>query len=63
MSQEYNRKNGEERRVLKRGEREGREVSMAVIPGERDSSWRGVVDAMRSESGEDDDTRKATCVD
>ena len=48
---------------MKSGEREGREVSIAVMPGERDSSWRGVVDAMRSESGEDDDTRKATCVD
>lgn len=48
---------------MKSGEREGREVSIAVMPGERDSSWRGVVDAWRSESGEDDDTRKATCVD
>lgn len=53
MSQEYNRKNGEERRVLRRGEREGREVSMAVIPGERDSSWRGAVEAMWR--GEHDD--------
>lgn len=34
-------------------------MSIAVMPGERDSSWRGVVDALRS----DDDTRKAACVD
>ena len=30
---------------MKRGESEGREESMAVIPGESDSSWRGAVDA------------------
>jgi len=39
-------------------------VSIAVMPGERDSSWRGVVDALRSDPPEDvDDTRKAACVD
>ncbi len=33
------------RREWNSGERVGREVSMEVIPGERDSSWRGAVEA------------------
>jgi len=40
------------RRRWKRGERVGREVSMEVMPGERDSSWRGAVEA---DSDDDDD--------
>ena len=45
MSQLYRRKKGLDRSEVKRGESEGREESIAVIPGESDSSWRGAVDA------------------
>lgn len=53
MSQLYRRKKGLDRSEVKRGESEGREASMAVIPGESDSSWRGAVDA-KSEVVEED---------
>ncbi len=39
------------RREWNKGESVGREVSMEVMPGERDSSWRGAVEA----DNDDDD--------
>lgn len=40
--------------MSKRGERVEREVSMAVMPGERDSSWRGAVVAANDDDVDDD---------